>query len=193
MRIDSPRDLPGVVLARHGETDYNVDRRFQGWLPVALNERGRCQAAALAERAQDWGFEMMWCSPLARARETADIVAGRLGLTPREDARLAETDTGEWTDRPFSEVAEEDPERLAAFLRGDRDFAFPGGESFSGQADRVMAALEVIASGPRPVLVVCHGVAIRLALTRLGRAPAIAGGAIAASVSNAALIPLYPA
>jgi broad specificity phosphatase PhoE len=175
------------VLARHGETDYNRERRFQGWSPVALNELGRRQAAELAERAAQLSFASLWCSPLLRARETAAVVGGRLGLAPREDSRLAETETGDWTGRLFAEVEEEDPVRLRAFLGGDPDFAFPGGESFRDQADRVMRALADIARGPRPALVVCHGVVIRLALARTGT---VIGDALAAPVANAALVPL---
>ena len=101
-------------------------------------------------------------------------------LTPREDARLVETDAGDWTDRWFAEVKAEDPEGFAAFVRADPDFAFPGGESFRAQTVRVMEALAEIAEGPRPVLVVCHAMAIRLALAALGRP--------VATVANAALL-----
>ena len=161
--------LHGVFLARHGETDYNAQGRFQGLLPVPLNANGRRQSEQLADRAATKGFIQLWCSPLARARETAEIVGGRIGLTPLEDRRLVETDTGEWTDRFFSEVKAEDPERFAAFAGGEADFAFPGGESFRTQTVRVMEALTAIGEGPRPVLVVCHAMAIRLAFAALGR------------------------
>jgi broad specificity phosphatase PhoE len=161
--------LAGVFLARHGETDYNAEHRFQGLLPVPLNAKGRLQAEQLAEHAAAVGFTELWCSPLARAHETAEIVGARLGLSPREDPRLVETDTGDWTDRWFAEVKAEDPERFAAFVAADPDFAFPGGESFRAQTARVMEALTAIAEGPRPVLVICHAMAIRLAFAALGR------------------------
>ncbi len=172
---------PGALfLARHGETDYNAQSRFQGRLAVPLNGVGRAQAAALAQRAAPLGFVALWCSPLARARETADIVAAVLALDPREDPRLVETDTGDWTDRPFAEIEAESPEALAAFRRADPDFAFPGGESFADQTARMMAALRDIGAGPRPVLVVTHGMSIRLVCAALG--------APVDSVANAALI-----
>jgi broad specificity phosphatase PhoE len=161
--------LAGVFLARHGETDYNAERRFQGLLPVALNATGRRQAAELAELALAHAFKRLWCSPLVRARETAEIVGARIGLEPAADERLVETDTGEWTDRYWSDVEAEDPEGMAAFLRADPDFAFPGGESYAHQTERVMAALRDIAVDAKPALVVCHGMVIRLAVIRLGR------------------------
>src|SRR5271157_5239352 len=106
---------PQLYLARHGRTAYNHEGRFQGQLPVPLDDTGRAQALELAERAAAHDFAALWSSPLLRARETADIVARRIGLAPREDARLMETDAGDWTDRSFAEVGAEAPELFAAF------------------------------------------------------------------------------
>ncbi|HEY2141003.1 MAG TPA: histidine phosphatase family protein [Solirubrobacteraceae bacterium] len=175
-----------VYLARHGQTAYNLEGRFQGQLPVPLDETGRAQAAELAERASAHAFARLWCSPLLRARETADAIAGALGLEPREDSRLMETDAGDWTDRSFAEVQTQAPERFAAFVRGDPDFAFPGGESFAQQSVRVAAALAEIERDELPALVVCHGGVIRIALfQRAGHRVAMGE-----RVPNAALIPL---
>lgn len=155
-------------LARHGETAYNAARRFQGQSAVGLNDRGREQARALAESAAGLGFASLWCSPLARARETGEIVAARIGLELVYDERLMETDAGDWTDRMFDDVAATDPERFARFEAGEPGFAFPGGESFLEQQDRVCAAIEQIrATGPLPALVVCHRNSMRLAIERL--------------------------
>ncbi len=155
-----------VYLARHGQTAYNLERRFQGHLPVPLDATGLAQAAELAERAAGRGFAALWSSPLLRAQETADIVARRLRLQPREDARLAETDAGDWTDRSFAEVQAEVPQQFAEFLAGEPGFAFPGGESFAHQEDRVSAALQEVERGELPALVVCHGMVIRAAFAR---------------------------
>src|SRR6202171_3173294 len=84
----SRRPGQGVFLARHGQTAYNREGRFQGALPVGLDETGRAQATELADRAAAHGFAALWCSPLLRARETADVVARRLGLEPRDDPRV---------------------------------------------------------------------------------------------------------
>jgi broad specificity phosphatase PhoE len=166
-----------VFLARHGQTAYNALGRFQGHLPVPLDETGRAQAAELAERAAAREWSALHCSPLARARETAEVVGARIGLVVVEDARLAETDCGEWTDRWFTDVRAEDPHGFAAFVRSDPGFRFPGGESFAEQAERVGEALAEIAAGPLPALVVCHRGVIRLAV-----------GEGAAEIPNAALV-----
>jgi broad specificity phosphatase PhoE len=156
-----------IWLARHGETAYNAERRFQGQGTVPLSERGLEQARELAGEAAGHGFASLWSSPLPRARQTAEVVAERLGLAIADEPRLMETDAGDWTDRPFAEVQASDPERFAAFVAGDPAFAFPGGESFSAQQERVSAALaDIRAAGPLPALVVCHRNSIRLALER---------------------------
>jgi broad specificity phosphatase PhoE len=177
-----------IHLARHGQTAYNHEGRFQGHLPVPLDATGREQAAALAEAAAKVEIATLWCSPLRRARETAEVVAARIGLEPREDARFAETDTGDWTDRSFAEVKAEDPEGFARFARSDPTFRYPGGESFAEQSARVMAALADLraGNGALPALVVCHRGVIRLALA------AILGddGEGAREIANAALVTL---
>jgi broad specificity phosphatase PhoE len=175
-----------IALARHGETPYNAQRRFQGHLPVPLSERGREQAHELAAVAARREWAALWCSPLARARETADVVAAAVGLEPREDARFAETDTGDWTDRMFDDVEAEDPEGFAAWRSGALDFRFPGGESFSEQLARVSAGLADVGRGPLPALVVCHRGVIRLALADARGDAALR----TASVANATLVDL---
>jgi broad specificity phosphatase PhoE len=155
---------PRIYLARHGQTAYNAEGRFQGQGAVPLDETGRSQARALAEQAATYEFAALWCSPLLRARETADFVAGRIGLDPREDLRLMETDSGDWTDRSFADVQAEDPEGFARFASGDPTFAFPGGESFAQQGVRVASAFQDIERAEAPALVVCHGGVIRIAL-----------------------------
>jgi len=160
-----PTDPTRVYFARHGQTAYNREGRFQGQMPVPLDDTGRAQATELAERAAGYGFAALWSSPLLRARETADVVAARTGLPPREDPRLMETDAGEWTDRSFASVQAEAPEQFAAFLAGAQSFAFPGGESLAEQQVRVAAALQRIEGGELPALVVCHGMVIRAALS----------------------------
>jgi len=176
----------GVHLARHGRTAYNLERRFQGLLPVGLDDTGRAQAHELAERASRHRFAALWCSPLRRARETADIVAARIGLTPAEDERLVETDSGEWTDRTFAEVQKSSPREFARFADSDPTFAFPGGESFAQQGVRVAAALRDIEAGLLPALAVCHGMVIRVALAQRTGQPL----ALVERVPNGALVAL---
>jgi broad specificity phosphatase PhoE len=180
--------VAGVYLARHGRTAYNLEGRFQGHLPVPLDELGRTQARELAERAAAYGFRTLWSSPLLRARETAAAVAERIGLEPREDARLAETDSGDWTDKSFAEVHAQAPAEFESFVAGERAFAFPGGESLVHQQERVAEVLLEIERRELPALVVCHGMVIRAALSwRAGR-----WLTHTERVPNGALVPLDP-
>ncbi|MGN6187692.1 MAG: histidine phosphatase family protein [Conexibacter sp.] len=158
-----------ILLARHGETDDNVPPyRFQGQRDTPLNEVGREQARELAERvaALDPPVASLWSSDLSRARETAEIVGARIGLTPRLDARLREGWRGEWEGFLFDEIAARDPERYAAWRSPNAEvgFHFPGGETLAQQQARVLECLRAIAVGPLPALAVCHGGSIRTVL-----------------------------
>ena len=177
-----------MYLARHGQTAYNHEGRFQGQQPIPLDDVGRAQAHELAERAVPYGFAALWSSPLLRALETARIVGERIGLTPREDARLMETDAGAWTDLTFADVQAREPELFNQFITVDPVFSFPGGESFDEQDTRVAAAIADVEGGPLPALVVCHGMVIRAAFATLLGHPVERGRRVA----NAALVPLEP-
>jgi broad specificity phosphatase PhoE len=155
-----------VLLARHGETDDNREPlRFQGWRNTPLNEAGRHQAAELAGRVSGEGLVSLWSSDLIRASETAQIVGARLGLEPRLDRRLREANRGRWEGRLFRDVAREEPELFAAWMRAGDGWRFPEGESLEEQQQRVAACVEEIrAAGELPALAVCHGGSIRVML-----------------------------
>jgi broad specificity phosphatase PhoE len=159
-------DRPGLLLARHGETDDNREPiRAQGFRDTPLNDTGRRQAAELADRLSSEELSSLWSSDLSRARDTAAIVGARISLTPRLDARLREASRGRWEGRRFIDIAREEPEAYAAWRRAGAEFRFPGGESLREQQDRVLAALrDIRGTGELPALVVCHGGSIRVAL-----------------------------
>ena len=178
-----------ILLARHGETDYNAaPRRVQGRLDVPLNDRGREQARALAKEAARHPIEALWSSNQSRAIETAAIVGEEIGLGARADGRLAEADWGRWQDRLVEDIAREEPELMAEFAAPEPGWRFPGGESLEEHMRRTWAALDDIAAEGLLALVVCHGGTIRCALAR--HEP----GGIAAvgtrQIPNGALIPL---
>lgn len=158
----------GLVLVRHGETEDNSPPpRVQGWIDTPLNARGREQALGLGERlAAEGEWAALWTSQLVRARETAELIGGALGLEPEVEERLAESRRGAWEGRLVHELEREDPETWARWHAGAPDFRFPGGgESIGEHTGRVEAALARIAAGPLPAVVVCHGGTIRAALS----------------------------
>lgn len=178
--------MASVSLARHGQTEYNAVRRFQGHLPVPLDDVGRAQARELARVAAQREWSALICSPLARARETAEIVGAAIGHHPVEDARFAETDCGDWTDQTFAAVQAAEPELFQAYITADPAFAFPGGESFAQQQLRVLEGIDAARRGPVPALVVSHRGSIRLALAAIHGDDAYRS----ADIPNASLVDL---
>jgi probable phosphoglycerate mutase len=158
--------LSGLLLARHGQTDDNIEPiRAQGFRDTPLNETGRRQAHELADRVASEGIASLWSSDLTRAAETAGIVGARVGLVPRFDARLREGSRGAWEGERFIDIEQREPAAYAAWRRGGAGFRFPDGESLQEHSDRVLAALtEIHARGELPALVVCHRGSIRAVL-----------------------------
>ncbi len=159
-------DLSGVLLARHGQTNDNLEPiRVQGFTNTPLNDTGRRQAAELGDKLVDAGIRSLFASDLSRATETAEIVGARIGLSPTLDPRLREANRGEWEGYRFIDVEKADPEGYAAWRRAGESFRFPGGESLRDQLDRVLECLvDVHAKAELPALVVCHGGSIRVML-----------------------------
>lgn len=153
-----------LYLARHGETAYNAEGRFQGQADVGLTERGVDQAHALARTAAEREWAGLYCSPLPRAAQTAAIVGAAIGLTPIPDDRFKEADAGTWTHRLYTEVEADDPAGWAAYNETDPEFAFPGGESLEDLVERAVDGFVAVTHGGRlPALIVCHRGIIRAA------------------------------
>ena len=149
-----------LLLARHGETDWNRDGRFQGHADPPLNEHGRRQARALAELLASQPIEAIYSSDLLRAQETAQIVAMRLGLDVVIDPQLRERDVGKWSGLTRAEIEERFPDEIQRWRRG----LVMVGESREALSERVLAATRRI-SAAHPegqVLVVSHGGALRM-------------------------------
>jgi probable phosphoglycerate mutase len=150
-----------ILLARHGETDWNSERRWQGHADRPLNEVGREQARELAETLTDRAIDVVYSSDLLRAHETALIVGERLGLAVEVDPGLREVDVGDWAGRLLTEIEEADPAGFARWQEGRK--AWNGGESYEEMGERVVAAvLRLAARHPGDtVLIVTHGGSIR--------------------------------
>ena len=101
---------------------------------------------------------------MRRARETAAIVAAAVGVQPTELDDLIESDRGDWEGQTLEHIAAAHPELYAAFEAADPEFAFPGGESLADQVSRTARALDIVAAGSAPALVVAHVGTIRAAM-----------------------------
>ncbi|MGV9849239.1 bifunctional RNase H/acid phosphatase [Streptomyces sp. NPDC003442] len=161
------------VLLRHGETPLTPEKRFSGsgGTDPALSDVGRHQAervaAALAARGT---IQAVVASPLRRCRETAEVVARRLGLDVRIEEGLRETDFGAWEGLTFAEAKERYPDDLDAWLASTEVAPTGGGESFATVTRRVALARDKLIARyqGRTVLLVTHvtpiKVLVRLAL-----------------------------
>ncbi|MFO0648463.1 MAG: histidine phosphatase family protein [Polyangiales bacterium] len=131
-----------ILLARHGETDWNLQGRMQGRLGATLNARGRAQAAALARAARSLSVRAVVCSSLPRAVETATVVAREMGLACVPCDALQEIDFGACTGLTEAEIAQRYP-TLHAERRADKwNHRWPGGESYADAASRLRRAVE---------------------------------------------------
>ena len=149
-----------LLLARHGETDWNRIGRWQGHADPPLNETGRRQAAELADRIAGDGIAAVYSSDLVRARETARTVGERLDLRVVEDPALREIDVGSWSGLTRAEVEQRFPQGYARWLGGEIGH---DGETREQLTERALKATLLIATrhpGGR-VLVVTHGGVIR--------------------------------
>ncbi|QCD55588.1 bifunctional RNase H/acid phosphatase [Streptomyces hawaiiensis] len=165
------------VLLRHGETPLTPQKRFSGsgGTDPSLSGTGREQAErAAALLARRGTIQAVVSSPLARTRETAGIVAARLGLDVAVDDGLRETDFGAWEGLTFAEVRERHPDDLNAWLTSPDAEPTGGGESFAATATRLAATRDklVAAHAGRTVLLVTHVTPIKtLVRLALGAPP----------------------
>jgi probable phosphoglycerate mutase len=150
-----------ALLIRHGETDWNATGRWQGNAPVPLNDAGLAQARALATylAAQPQRIDVLYSSPLPRARQSAQAIADALRLPVLTDERLREVDLGDWQGLSRVEVEAWDAERFAAYQADWYNMPIPNGESRRDLQARARAAFDdITARHPGGTIgIVSHG------------------------------------
>ena len=159
-----------ILLARHGETPWNAEGRYQGQEDIALSPVGEAQARALGERLRDVRIDRAVASPLGRAARTAELALGdaRRDLL-RIDAGLMEIAHGTWEGLLAAEIRERDPERSIAWRDAPHEVLMPEGESLQHVLDRAWPALERACEGlgDGTLLVVAHDAVNRVILCRV--------------------------
>lgn len=156
-----------LVLVRHGQTAWNLEGRAQGHTDVGLDEVGLAQATALAPYVVGLAPSQLWTSDLARARQTASVLAEATGLEPRVDARLREFDIGARAGLTVEEFAERYPDEHASWRAGHITGHVPGAETPDQVVARVLPALrEIWAATPagETTVVVSHGACLKVSL-----------------------------
>ena len=160
-------------LIRHGETDWNLNGRWQGHTDVPLNALGRAQARRLAERLrrEDIHFDAIYSSDLLRAWETAQALGVALGIAPRPLDALREIDVGAWSGLTHAEVLERDRELVERLESGEDVPRGGSGERFAELYDRVVGAVDQLAAEHPDgrLALVTHGGPVRALLLHAAR------------------------
>jgi probable phosphoglycerate mutase len=155
--------MPLLYLVRHGETDWNREKRWQGHHDRSLSAAGRAQASAAAGRLRVERIAQIHSSDLKRAQETGQIIAGVCGLELRSDRALREVDVGNWAGLTRDEAKKRFPEGYARRRAGGT--GWKGGESYEQMGERVLAYVTRLvesARGSERIALVCHSGVIRL-------------------------------
>lgn len=158
-----------VLMIRHGQTDFNLERRLQGALPVTLNDCGRAQSRAVAQQLKSAGIDAIFSSPRPRALETAQIIGAVLQQPITTDERLAEIAFGDFEGHTFAEVKEHFPVAYRKWESGYRPYRVPNGESRMDVQQRMQAAWDDLVSRPGlgTVAIVSHSSAMIIMLAAM--------------------------
>lgn len=161
-----------LYLIRHAATEANERRPYilQGCnLNPPLSAQGRLQAASVARFLADRPITTIYCSPLVRALETAQTIAGPHGLQPHSVEDLRECNVGRWEGKDWDTIAREFPDAHAAFNANPADTPYFGGESYRNVLDRILPAIERLCGqhGGEEIAIVGHNVVNRVYLASL--------------------------
>lgn len=160
-----------ILLVRHGQTDWNAERRWQGHADPPLNELGRTQAQELAAAVTGRGLSAIYSSDLRRAQETAQIVGAAVELPVTRDPELREIDVGEWSGLTSADIEVRYPAGFERHRAGGD--GWERGETHAAMQRRIVEAATRIAAGHdgETVLLVIHGGTIRALLAHAEGVP----------------------
>lgn len=164
--MSQPRAATRLLLVRHGETEWNVARRFQGQRDSPLTERGRWQVMRLADRLRDLPLAAVYSSDLERTLATARAVAAAHGLPVELAPAFREASFGDYEGRTYAELVERFGEPVTRWAADPLDLAPPGGETVRELQTRVAGLLrELVARHPgQTVALIGHGGSVRAAV-----------------------------
>ncbi len=153
-----------MLLVRHAETDWNRERRFQGGRDVPLSATGREQAESAARLLAATPLAAVWSSPLARARDTAAIIAAPHRLAVQEAAAFREMGFGEWEGLTRDEVRERFADAHRAWVETPQEATWSGAEALAAVRTRALAGLAALraAHQGQTICLVTHGITGRL-------------------------------
>ncbi|MBE6452260.1 MAG: histidine phosphatase family protein [Alphaproteobacteria bacterium] len=162
-------------LFRHGETNYNIEKRWQGCsIDAPLNDNGMAQARLLADKLQDLGIKELYSSRLKRAVQTAGIVSEKLNVPINYITDLREGNLGQAEGRIYSDVEQMFPDIFQAWYspENDMNISFPDGETKQQMQDRMFNVFQRLLKSDADIVGVCsHGSSIRYLLMKFGIMP----------------------
>jgi len=157
-----------LVLIRHGQTDWNLEGRWQGQADPPLNDTGREQARRVAEYQSQFGFAALYSSDLRRAKETAQIIGAAMGLDVIPEPRLREINLGRWQGMLTDDIQAQYPDEFRRWHESPPAAHPPDGEDIPALAVRILEAInEMIVRHPKQRIgVVAHETPIAVVLCR---------------------------
>ena len=163
------KDYCRLYLVRHGQTDWNKAKVFRGRADRPLSDLGRAEALAVGEALKDVPVDMIYASPLKRARQTVEPLAHYQGKKIRSLPGVIDIDYGSWSGNADADVAKAYPKLYAAWKKRPETVIFPKGESLARVATRTMAALRELARNHpgKTVVVASHRVVCKVAALKL--------------------------
>lgn len=157
-----------LILTRHGETAWNVEKVFRGRVDVNLDEVGIRQAELLGKYLSDWQLQAIYSSPLKRALDTANIVARYQRVGVHITQGLIDFDFGEWQSLPEKEVKRLYPALLDEWRNNPHKVKMPGGESLEDVRERAVELVnDVLSAHQGNVVLVSHRVVIKVLICYL--------------------------
>ena len=162
-----------LLIARHGETEWNAAGRIQGHTDIGLSSNGADQARSLGKRLSGLSIDAAYSSDLRRTSETARLVLGERDIALIETPMLREYHKGEFEGMTLSEIEAQFPDEYPKYLEKNLDYAPKGGESTRTVSVRIAQIISEITSNhlDHTVLIVSHGGVLRAAMVSLLRMP----------------------
>jgi len=156
-----------LYITRHGETQWNTEKRLQGWLNSPLTEKGTLQGQLLNKAVKMYNISKIYSSPSERALKTAKAARGKLDIEIELMDELKEMNMGDWEGRTLEEIREKEPENFENYWTRPQLFIKNSGEDFFELVSRTRRAVEKILeeNDEGDILIVTHGVTLKSLLS----------------------------
>jgi len=154
-----------LFITRHGQTEWNLQKRMQGWFDSPLTTQGKQAACALGKRLSNEKFNAIYSSPSGRAVDTAKLICNERQIPIFFKQQLKEINTGDWQGMTENEIQEEYPLQFKKYYEDPQNFTLDDSESFQDVLDRSLQVIHDICERYEEndkVLIVTHGVVKKL-------------------------------